>query len=603
MAVYNLYGGRTQRDHYETMLEALKTERASWDSQWADLADYIAPSRVRFSPSDRSNAGSKKRKQIVDSTASFAARVTASGMHSGMSSPARPWFKLTVPDKALADHKPIKEWLHSVTERMQTVFAMSNLYNALPEVYGDMATFGTGAMAVFEDARDLFRCETYPLGSYVLALDRRKKVCTFMYEFEMTVRQVVEMFGGPGGSPAVVGREIDWTTISSHVQGLWEDRHLEKPISVVWVVAPNLEANASLIGARFLPWKSCFFERASKYTDDRKLLRESGFRQFPVMAPRWAVTGNDAYGTESCGMVVLGDVRQLQTMQRKKGMALEKIINPALVGPPALRTQKTSLLAGDVTYVDEQGTAKLRPIHEIGLNFQHLTMDVQDLRQMIRRGYYEDLFLMMANSDPYSSIQPPTAREVEERHEEKLLALGPVVERTGDELHNPLIDRVYDLMERASTDAWARGEDGLLPQPPEELHGVDLSVEYISIMAQAQKLVSVVGQDRFVQTMVPLSEAFPQIRAKVNVNRLVDNYADMLGIDPRILRTDDEADAMVAEQQQAAAMQQAAATAKDAGAAAASVAQASAASGTPVPQIPIGQGDTSLNRVLSGIGA
>jgi len=48
----------------------------------------------------------------------------------------------------------------------------------------------------------------------------------------------------------------------------------------------------------------------------------------------------------------------------------------------------------------------------------------------IERSFYVDLFLMLANSDR----RQITAREIEERHEEKMLMLGPVLQRLNDEL-------------------------------------------------------------------------------------------------------------------------------------------------------------------------
>jgi hypothetical protein len=179
-------------------------------------------------------------------------------------------------------------------------------------------------------------------------------------------------------------------------------------------------------------------------------------------------------------------------MQKKKGQLISKAVDPPLVGPSTLRTQKTSLLAGDITYNDSRdGMAGLRPIHEVRLEgFQHLTSDMREVQFRIQRAFYEDLFLMIATSDEKLGAQRPTAREIDERHEEKLLALGPVLERTNDELLDPIVDRAFDLMET----------NGLLPPPPEELHGVKLKVEYISILATAQKLVGVAAQDRFLQS-------------------------------------------------------------------------------------------------------
>jgi hypothetical protein len=582
---YAPYGGKSKRDYYETLFTMLRSDRSSYDAHWSELGEWISPKRVRFTSSDR-NRGDKRRQSIIDSTASFAHRTLQSGMHAGLTSPARPWFKLGTPDPELAKFGPVKQWLHEVTQRMSAVFAQSNLYNALPIVYGDLGTFGTAAMCVIEDARDLMRCYTYPIGSYVLALDSRGRASVFIREFELTVRQIVEQYGGPDGQPVDVGDDIAWEHISPEVKALWDEGTTEHTIPMMHAIAPNPEADPERLDAKYLPWTSCHFERNVDRQNGNqrdRVLRESGFRSFPILAPRWDITGEDTYGTECPGMIALGDAKQLQLMQRKKAQALAKMVDPPLVGPTALKTQKTSLLPGDVTYVDQrEGMSGLRSIHEIGINFEHLVMDIREVQYRIQRAYYEDLFLMLAQSDPQRGSQPITAREVEERHEEKLLALGPVIERSKDELHDPLIDRCYDLMDDA----------GLIPPPPEELQGVTLRVEYISIMHQAQKLVGVVGQDRFLQTMLPLYEPHPELRHKIDVMRMADNYADMLGVDPNTVVPTEEAEEAAAAEAQQAAMAQSAATAKD---------LASAAQG--VGQIPIGQGDTVLDRVLSGVGA
>jgi hypothetical protein len=312
-------------------------------------------------------------------------------------------------------------------------------------------------------------------------------------------------------------------------------------------------------------------------------LRESGFRTFPLMAPRWDVTGEDTYGTDCPGMTALGDVKQLQIEQRRKGQLLHKAVDPPLAGPASLRQQKTSLLAGDITYVDvREGQQGLKPIHEIRLEgLQHITADIQDVRYMIQRAFYEDLFLMLARSDDRLGADRPTAREIDERHEEKLLALGPVLERTNDELLDPIVDRVFDMMDAA----------GLLPEPPAELVGVNVRPEYISILAQAQKLIGVVGQDRFMQSVGGMAELFPDVRYKVDTNRVVDNYAEMLGVDPRIVRSNDDANAMIAQAQKAQADQ---AQAENAQKLAAAAKDASAA---PV------SGDSVLQRIVQGAAA
>lgn len=530
----------TRRERYTTLGGSMFTERATFDAHWREIADFVLPRRIRLQVTDR-NKGDRRNQNIIDGSGTFASRTLASGLHAGLTSPARPWFKLTTPDPDLAEHGPVKEWLHQVTQRMRTVFQRANLYNALPIVYGDMGNFATAAIGILEDSRDLFRAYTYPIGSYALGIDRRGLVTTFVRDYEMTVRQIVEEFGVRRGY-----RDIDWSNISTTVKDQWDRSNYEHAVQVRWVVLPNEEADANRLESKYLPWASCHFETGSEPKDgDTRFLRESGFRTFPFMCPRWDVTSSeDVYGTDCPGMLALGDIKQLQLMQKKKAQGIAKQVDPPVQGPSALRTQKTSLLAGDITYVDvREANQGLRPVHEVNINLADMTADIREVQYRISRAYYEDLFLMLATSDRIKGTQPPTAREIEERHEEKLLALGPVLERTNDELLDPLIDRVYGLMEL----------NGLIPEVPEELDQVALKVEYISILAQAQKLVGIVGQDRLLQSVIGIAEVFPEALAKINAYQIVDNYADMLGTDPRVVRPTEEAEANVNAQKQAQA--------------------------------------------------
>lgn len=578
---YDAYAGKGKRQYYLGIYSSLESDRSSFDSHWQELSKFIAPKRARFTTSER-NQGGKAAQAIIDSTARFSLRTLQSGLHAGLTSPARPWFKLSTPNPRLMREPEVKRWLHEVSELMFAVFAQTNLYNALPIVYGDLGAFGTAAMSMLPDSRDIFRCYTYPVGSFVMGLDRRQRATTFMHRRQTTVRQLVEEYGGENGGAWTRGTPINWSRISTTVQTLWKTGSLEKPVELLWVVAPNQDYRPGSPLAKHFEWASCHFELQGDGLDDRKVLRESGFTSFPVMAPRWDVVSDDTYGIDCPGMVALGDVKQLQAQERKKGQAIEKLVDPPLQAPVVFQTQKTSLLPGDITFGDvPQGMKGIEPIHEIGLNLQHLTADTAQVRYRIQRAFYEDLFLMLAQSDQYRGAQPITAREVEERHEEKLLALGPVLERTSDELLNPIIDRAYYLME----------ERQLIPKPPDALRGINLKVEYISVMAQAQKLVGVVGLDRFMQTAIGMTQAFPEVRAKVKAMRAVDNYADMLGVDPNIIASDDEANAIVEQEAQAVRQQQAAQVAKD-------TAQAGKlASETNVDQ------DSALSRLLNGSGA
>lgn len=532
-----------KRQQVERIRSKMELERSAWIQHWRDLSDYILPRRTRFLVDDdnEDRRSDRRSTKIIDSTATRAARTLQSGLHSGVTSPARPWFKLTTPDPDLANYAPVKLWLHAVTNLLLTMFLKSNIYNALPTLYGDFGTFGSPAMGVMEDDRELLRAYSYPIGSFSLACSNRDLVDSFAMEYKMTVRQIIEEFAGPSNDP-------DFSHVSRQVKNLWDTHKYENKVDICWMVIPNPDFDPEQTDAKFKPWASLYWEKAST---QGTFLRESGFDEFPILAPRWHVTGRDWYASDCPGMTCLSDVRALQIMQRRKAQAVEIGINPSLQGPATLMGKKVSLRPGEVTFLDQisqSPNSMLTPIREVNLNaLRFFQGDIQDTRQGINESYFKDLFLMISSLDQAAPNAKRTATEISQRHEEKLLALGPVYERMNDELLDPLVDRAYAMMDR-------RGE---IPPPPQELEGMKLKVEYISILAQAMKQVAVSGLSGFLGSTVPLFESMPNLRFKIDEYALVDEYADLFGVNPKIVvPTEDAQKAAQAAQQQAQKQQQ-----------------------------------------------
>jgi len=534
----------SKRKQLETLRATLANERTSFEAHWRDLGDYILPRRPRFTVSDV-NRGDRRNQKIIDATATLAARTLRSGMMAGITSPARDWKRLTTPDPDLAEFGPVKSWLHIVNQRMSTAFLRSNLYQSLPIVYGDLGVFGTAAMMIEEDLEDVIRCYTFPIASYMIANNDKLKVDVFFREFRMTVRQLVMKFGQ---KDAKTGRPM-WEHFSTQVKNLWERGDYEQWIDVCHVIRPNSEYNPDMIHSKYKKYASCYYEKGymggaeTNYmtgADDNRYLRESGYDYFPVLCPRWEVTGEDVYATDCPGMTALGDIKQLQLGEKRAAEAIDKMVRPPMTGPSSLKNAKASILPGDITFVDvREGQQGFRPAHEVRPQIQDLEYKQDQVRQRIRRAFFEDLFLMLANTDR----REITAREIEERHEEKLLALGPVLEQLNQDMLDPLIDITFDMMVR----------QGVIPEPPEELQGVNLKVEYISIMAQAQKLIGISGVERFAGFVgnIASQTGDPTVLDKVDVDQMIDVYGDLTSVPPGIVRPDEAVEAIRTNRAQA----------------------------------------------------
>lgn len=552
----------TPRQRFLLRHSALKTERSSFDPLYKSLAANFLPRRGRWSLQEV-NKGERSASQIINGTPRFAARTLQSGMMSGLTSPARPWFELSTPDASLKKFGPVKEWLHQVTTKMREVFAKSNLYMALPVLYGELGVFGTLAVIEEEDFEDIVRFYPLTVGQYCIAQNARLSVDTLYRDLRMTVRQMVQQFG--------IG------AVSDNVANMFRNGQLEQWVEVVHLIEPNDEREYGRVDSKNLKFRSVYFEVNG--TQD-KILRTSGFYELPHMAARWELTGEDTLGS-SPGMDALGDARQLQLEERRKAQLVDKLVDPPMRAPAELQHKKTSLLPGDVTYYSgsTQHAPGFEPAYQVHPQGVTAVKDViVEIENRVNTAFYADLFLMLSMSDR----REITAREVAERHEEKLIMLGPVLERLNDELLDPIIDRTFAIMLRK----------GLVPEPPQELQGKPLKVEYTSILAQAQKMVGLSGVERLLTTAAGIAAAAPDrnVFDKINTDEVVEEVASMLGTPPRLINSEERVAEIREGRAQAQQQQQAMQTA-----------QLAAQTTKDLAAAPVGQG-SALDRVLNQVG-
>ena len=514
---------QTPRERMTSRWGQLKSERSSWMSHWQEISSFLLPRSGRFFSQDRNN-GKIKHNAIYDSTGTRALRILAAGMMAGMTSPARPWFRFGASDPELMKYGPIKIWLNDATRIALDIFSKSNTYRAFHSIYGELGGFGTGATIIADDFENIVHHHPLTTGEYCIATNWKGDVNTLYREFEKTVAEIVPEFGYDNCSPTV--------------KNMYDNSNYEKWVPIIHAVEPRMERDYSKRDAKNMPWKSCYFENGG--TPD-KFLRESGYQRFPALCPRWDVTGGDVYGS-SPGMDALGDIKQLQHEQLRKAEGIDYQTKPPLQLPANMKNREVDTLPGGLSYYDAASpTGGVKSLFEIQLDLNHLLADIQDVRQRINSSFYADMFLMIASAEDTRK----TATEIAERHEEKMMMIGPVVERLHNELLNPAVDVVFEKMLKG----------GLLPPPPQELHGQELNVEFISMLAQAQRAIGTNSIDRFVMGLGVVAQAKPEVLDKFDGDKWVDIYSDNLGIDPNLIVADDKV-ALVrkqrAQQQQAA---------------------------------------------------
>lgn len=526
------------RNHAETRLISLRNWRESWWTQnWSDLAEFILPRRsiwLTQSTGGNPNPNNMTRGRplntaIADPTGTYAVRVCASGLMSGLASPSRPWFKLIPGLQKLDLDAAARAWIDETEDRMYTVIAGSNFYNAFYQECEDTCVFGTGPSILYEDESDILRFYNPAVGEYYLANGATGRVDGLYRLFVMTVSQIVDFFG------------ID--KCPADIQSLWNEKgnSLEVERQIAHCIEPNFDIQTAEDGRTVgkipgnFTWREVYWIYGA---NSPRPLSYRGFVEQPFTAVRWSTQSNDAYG-RSVGMDVLPDIMQLQVMTRRMAEAIEKQVRPPLIGSMELKNKPTSTLPGHLTFVTDIGPGKgIRPIYEVQPDVRAMAENIMQIENRIKQGFFNDLFLML-ESQPTSDRM--TAYEVAQKMQEKLQVLGPVIESLISESLKPKLKRIFSICRRR----------GIIDPPPDSLKGIPLDIEFVSMLALAQKGAATGGMERLMQVVGSMMPIFPEVKTLVNPVEYVREYNDLLGNPQKILYGPDQ----VAANQQAAAQQ------------------------------------------------
>lgn len=530
-----------------------------YTSHMKDIANFVLPEHGRFIDSRDSVAarGGNKRRHIIDPAATYAATIAAAGMKGGLVPHSLPWFKLGLQDEDLARWEPARQWLAEVQRRMYALYSRSNFYPSAHTVFHEQVLFGTGPIQADYDMKYGAWFKPWTVGEYTLMQDQHGRISCGFRTFYETLRNLADQFGKE--------------SLSTASRGTFEHSP-DTYVVVVKAIFPRKDYDPSKADTVNMPYASVYWE--DKSTDIDPPLGESGYRSAPVMYPRWDVIGEGPYGTTCPGIVTLPDVKMLQKMQRDALAAIDKVVDPPMMVPDSFMG-RLSLLPGAQNKVKASHAEQVKSIYEGSPDLNAIEAKLEQTRDSIRRGYFNDLFILLANED-----KQMTAFEVARRFEEKLSILGPVIERQNSEFLAPLIDRTYDIMESSEA----------IPPPPEELEGIELKVEYISLLAQAQKAVGTQAIEQVASFAGGLAELNPEILDKLDMDEMIEQYGDMKGVAPKVVRSKDQVDKIRKERQaQAQAAQELEA------------AQSAAATGKTLADTNISE-DNALSSVLSGMG-
>lgn len=497
-------------------------------SDLQELADYFSPRSVKFLTSDKNKTQKKKNKKIIDSTPLIAVRNFSSGMMSGATNPSTNWFRMKIKNYNMEMDYETKTWCSACERLFRDAFNSSKLYTKLPIVYRQLGVFGFSCLALEEDFENLFIANVLPIGSYKYAKNYKGEVDTVYREYSETAKNIVEQFGEENVSNAILD------SYKSNPQNDFD---------IIHAIMPNPNFDETKKWAKNKKFISVYYEKSQ----NEKFLSQSGFDRFPYIVFESEVNGEDVYPCESPAINALPDVKQLFSMVKDYTLGLKKIVQPQMQGPAAFKNEYKS--TPDVYIPVEDSQSGLRPTHEVQPRVLEISNEIEKMRQTVKEHFYNDLFAMILNTAERSR----TATEVNELKEEKMVLLAPLLMQIHLGL-NLIFEWLFDEFIRVD----------ILPEAPESIQGGQIEIEFVSTLAQAQKVQKIAGMERFTTFAMNLANALdPMLRNKINGSKIIDDYADYANIDPTQLNPTEYVEAMRQAQaekeqqmQQMAALQQ-----------------------------------------------
>ena len=522
---------KLDKAYFEARRRELEVAYNQIKPDWQELADYFMPRTVRFLARNVNKAPAKNKK-IKDAATLKAVRNFSSGMMSGATNPATNWFRIKVKGYDLKYDWQSRKWCGNVSDIIRDIFNISNFYVKLPAAYKQLGVFALSVLGLEKDEETVMRVKLLPIGSYRYAKDERGVVDTMCRVYTETAKNLYEKFGKDNVSKAVLQ--------------CIEQKRFEEPFEIVHFVEPNAEYNPDSVWAKNKKFISVYYEVSG---ENDKFLGKSGFDKFPYVVFEGEENGEDVYPTECCGVNALPDAKQLMAMVVDEGKIIKKIGSPQMKGPAELKNKKLTDAPATFTENNQNGDG-LTPVYQVPpAVVQPLEVLLEAKRQSIYELFFNDLFAMILNT----ADRGRTATEVNELKEEKMTLLSPLLEQVHSGLKTVMEWIFLECLER-----------GIIPEPPAQIQGRDLEIEFVSMLAQAQKAQKISGMERFCTFTINLAQAVdPTLARKLNAEKIIDDYADYANIDPeQVVPSEDlqkirQAQAEKQEQaEQMAAMQQ-----------------------------------------------
>lgn len=493
-----------------------KAKQSNFRSLWQETADLIYPRQNQIV--NKQIPGQPKTQEIHDVTAMTESQNMASGLSSYMVQPGREFFGLRASRKELNDIEIVRHYLSMITEQVHEALYASNFLLELNETLRSLVTFGTNNLYSEWTVKTGLNFRDHDIGSYQVLENSEGRVDTNIMTLPMTARQAIQEFGE------------DAFEENSHVlKAFNEEDDKENTFNFIYLVRPRAEYSPSMIDVLNMPFEVYYVAE-----EDKKVVKQDGFPEFPYAIARWMKSSSEVYG-RGVGTESLPVVRGLQQMKKDFLESANKWNNPP-----------KEVLESYNGVVDETPNAlnfvveipSIKAIDQGTRGAMPITKDVlEGEREIVREAFFKPTFEQLAS---LGKGDRRTTVEIIERLKEGMKKLSNPIGRILAELLTPLITRSVLLLMR----------NGAIPSPPAQLQGQKFKIEYIGPLALALKDQHVRAFDYWLDLATRMEVLFPGAKDNIDSDEAMRDIGDFLGVKESHRRGVRERDA-IREQRQA----------------------------------------------------
>ncbi|EPJ4741654.1 portal protein [Klebsiella pneumoniae] len=498
-------------------VDSLKAARQVHESVWRECYDYTYPLRgagLSETVLDAQSAKSKVAK-LLDGTATDSARMLASALMSGMTPANAQWLNLDselLPDDAAA-------WLSTCATLVWENIHAANFDAEGYESNLDVVCAGWFVLYIDEDRDEGgLSFQQWLLSQCYVASTRRDGIVDTIYRcYQLTAAQAVKEFGEKNVSEKI------------------RDAAKKSPDDKFEFMHCIFPRETYVVNARLA--KNLRFASYNIEVSGKRIVRESGYHEFPCCVPRWMKIPGTSYGI---GPVydALPDCKELNETKRMEKAAQDLAIAGMWIAEDDGVLNPRTVKVGPRRIIVANSTDSMKPLLT-GADFNVAFSAEDRLQASIRK-------IMMADQLQPQDGPAMTATEVHVRVALIRQLLGPVYGRFQAEYLQPLVERCFGLAYRA----------GAFPPAPESLQDANFNVRYISPLARAQQLENVTAIERLGANVANLAQVSPEVTDLIDADEATRVIADALGVPAKVIRTSDAVE-QLRQQRQKAQQQQA----------------------------------------------